>query len=143
MLAGYAVAIGVALAALAIAGPLQLRPWIEAIPVRSVLELVAVSSVAKYLLGAMVAWLVVAYLVAPVAAWLGAYDRANGLLVTAICLPASAVIGAALSLAWAKPLRELPFTMASSACLVLAVCLGFALGARLPLVVSLRGENAT
>jgi hypothetical protein len=143
LIAGYAVAIVVALAALALAEPLHVRPWIEATPVRAVRELVASSLVAKYLLAAMVAWLFAAYLVAPVAAWLASYGRANGLLVAALCLPAAAAIGASLSFAWAKPFNELPFTVASTCCLVLIVVLGFSVGAKLPLAFRLRGENAT
>ena len=140
---GYAVAVAAALAALALADPLHLRPWIEATPVRTARELSTSSPIAKYLLAALVAWLFAAYLIAPVAAWLASYNRANGLLVTALCLPVAVTIGACLSFAWPTSFSQLPFTVASTCCLVLAVAFGFSLGAKLPLAVRLRGQNAT
>ena len=143
LILGYAVAIAAALATLALAAPLHLRPWIEATPVRTARELAAASPVAKYLLAAMIAWLFAAYLVAPVAAWLGSFHRSNGLLVAALCLPVAAAIGACVSFAWSRPLSQLPFTVASTCCMVLAVALGFSVGAQLPLTVRVRGENAT
>lgn len=132
---GYAVAIATALAVLALAEPLQVRPWIEATPVRTVRELAAASPWVQYLLAALIAWLFAAYLVAPLAAWLGSYGRANGLLLALVCLPVAAAIGVALCFAWAERLSELPFTVASACSLVLAVTLGFSVGAGLPLVI--------
>jgi hypothetical protein len=143
LLVGYATAVGVALATLALADPLQLRSWIEALPIRSARELAMSSSSLRYVLAALVAWLLAAYLVAPVAAWLASYERANGILLAAACLPAALIIGFLLSLTWETPAKEIPFTVASSCCLVLALAIGFSLGARLPLTVRLGGKSAT
>jgi hypothetical protein len=67
---GYIGAVFVALVAALLAEPLHVRPWTEAIPVRSANELMAVSAGAKYTFAALLAWLVAADLASPIAAWL-------------------------------------------------------------------------
>ena len=139
---GYAGAIVAALSAVLISEPLGVRSWAEAMPVRSAVELMAASATARFLLAASVAWLFAAYVVAPLTAWLGTYSLANGLLVLAACLPVAVTVGVGTWLAWPEPARSLSFNLASAVALMSSACVGFAVGARIPLTFTLAQRNA-
>ena len=85
---GYFAAIVFALAELPLAALLNLRPWVEAVPVLGAIELINEVPSFKYVFGTLLAWLTAAFLVAPVAAWLNSSARANGLLLL-FSLPAA------------------------------------------------------
>ena len=140
---GYFAAIVFALAELPLAALLNLRPWVEAVPVLGAIELINEVPSFKYVFGTLLAWFTAAFLVAPVAAWLNSSARANGLLLLLACLPLAVIAGTPLCLAWNQPLRALPFTLASSMCLVSTVAVGFSVGAQLPFKFRLRSGNAT
>jgi flagellar biosynthesis protein FliR len=140
---GYCAAVTAPLLLLYLANLLHLRPWIEAIPIHSARELVQISPVAKYLMAAMVSWLVAVYVVAPVYALLAIYGRLNGWLLVVGCLLVGAIIGVLLSLTWETPLQQLPFSMASTCCLLVSIAVGFSVGTKLPFKVNLHGAIPT
>ncbi len=142
LFAGYAGAILVALAAVLASEPIGVRHWAEAVPVRSAVELMAAAATARFLLAASVAWLITAYVVAPLTAWLGTHSLANGLLVLLVSLPAAMAIGVGTWLAWPEPSRSLSFNLASAVVLLSSTCIGFSLGARVPLNFTLRPRTA-
>lgn len=139
LLAGYIGAVIAALAILEVASTMQLRPWVHALPLFGLLELTRASTVYTYVFAALAGWLLGAFVVAPIAAWLNEQGRANGLLLLLFCVVVGAFGGAAMSFAWARPRSELGFSVASMAVVLSCLAVGFSLGADLPLRVISRG----
>ena len=142
LLAGYIGAVALALLTVFIADSLGLRAWTEATPIRSAVELMAVSPVSKYILGGLLAWGAAAFLVAPIAAWLATFSLANGLLVIATCIPVGVALGLGCWFAWLDEQRSLSFNLACSLVLVISTALGFSVGTRLHLSIRRGGASA-
>lgn len=133
LMVGYLGAVVLAVACVAVAPSLGVRGWVESVPLRSAVELMASSWVMTYVLAALVALLVAAYLVAPLSAWLITCSRASGLWLAAASLPAAFIVGAISWVLWRDVSRPMLFVLASSVTLVMAVAIGFSLGAKLPM----------
>lgn len=143
LFSGYAIAVLLALGCLAVSEPLGVRPWSQAIPVRSATDLMAVSLLWAYVLPALVAWVFVAYLVAPIAGWLVSISRANGLLLLLAVTPVALLLALGFGLGFYSQNRPLEFVVGSMLALCFSAAIGFAWGAGLSLRLSLRSASAT
>jgi hypothetical protein len=142
LLFGYSGAVVCALACLPAASALNIRSWVEAVPVHMAQDLMLASPVMAYALAALVAWFLAAFLVAPVAAWLLSVRLANGFLLLAAVLLVSSFFAAALAFVVASARAPAAFVIASFICVAAAAAIGFALASGFPFTVRIRPSHA-